>query len=97
MKPPIVHCKYLCTPISVCNGMYLLLLIVKAHFSWAAKKTLPILSALPPTRQVYPLACTISINQFFDKVLFTDCCRWQNFCPSLLRLVNNCVESIYKI
>ena len=25
------------------------------------------------------------------KVLFTDCCRWQNFCPSLLHLVNNCV------
>ena len=31
------------------------------------------------------------------KVLFTDCCRWQNFRPSLLRLVNNCVESIYKM
>ena len=30
------------------------------------------------------------------KVLFTDRCRWQNFHPSLLRLVNNCVESIYK-
>ena len=33
---------------------------------------------------------------FWFKVLFTDCCRWQNFCPSLLHLVNNCVESIYK-
>ena len=31
------------------------------------------------------------------KVLFTNCCRLQNFCPSLLRLVNNCVESIYKM
>ena len=31
------------------------------------------------------------------KVLFIDHLRWQNFCPSLLRLVNNCVESIYKI
>ena len=30
------------------------------------------------------------------KVLFSDHLRWQNFCPSLLRLVNNCVESIYK-
>ena len=30
------------------------------------------------------------------KVLFIDHLRWQNFCPSLLRLVNNYVESIYK-
>merc|ERR1712008_153874 len=30
------------------------------------------------------------------KVLFTNHCRWQNFRPSLLRLVNNYVESIYK-
>ena len=28
------------------------------------------------------------------QVLFTDRCRWQNFCPSLLCFVNNCVESI---
>ena len=27
-----------------------------------------------------------------NKVLFTDRCRWLNFWPSLLRLVNNCVE-----
>ena len=33
----------------------------------------------------------------FTKVLFTDRCRWQNFRPSLLCLVNNCVESIYKM
>ena len=33
----------------------------------------------------------------WTKVLFTDRCRWQNFRPSLLRLVNNCVESIYKM
>ena len=32
----------------------------------------------------------------FTKVLFTDRCIWQNFRPSLWRLVNNCVESIYK-
>ena len=31
-----------------------------------------------------------------SKVLFANCCQWQNFRPSLLRLVNNCVESIYK-
>ena len=31
------------------------------------------------------------------KAPFTDRCRWQNFRPSLLRLVNNCVESIYKM
>mgnify|MGYP001452831514 CR=1 FL=1 len=30
------------------------------------------------------------------KVLFIDHFRWQNFRPSLSRLVNNCVESIYK-
>ena len=32
----------------------------------------------------------------FNKVLFTNHCRWQNFHPSLLCLVNHCVESIYK-
>ena len=31
-----------------------------------------------------------------SKILLSDHCRWQNFCPSLLHLVNNCVESIYK-
>ena len=30
------------------------------------------------------------------KALFTSGCRRQNFRPCLLRLVNNCVESIYK-
>ena len=29
------------------------------------------------------------------KILFTDCCSWQNFRPSLFCLVNNYVESIY--
>ena len=33
---------------------------------------------------------------YHTKVLFTDRCRWQNFCPSLFHLANNCVESIYK-
>ena len=32
----------------------------------------------------------------FDKVLFTDRYTWQNLRLRLLRLVNNCVESIYK-
>ena len=39
--------------------------------------------------------CQYFCNKGF-KVLFTDRCRWQNFHPSLLHLVNNCVESIYK-
>ena len=39
---------------------------------------------------------SILLSHFLAKVLFTDCCRWQNFHSSLLRLVNNCVESIYK-
>ena len=30
-----------------------------------------------------------------NKTLFTDRCRWQNFCTSLLHLVNKCIESIY--
>ena len=30
-----------------------------------------------------------------NKVLFTDRYTWQNFCLRLLRLLNNCVESIY--
>ena len=30
------------------------------------------------------------------KVLFTDRYTWQNFRLRLLRLVNNCIESIYK-
>ena len=34
---------------------------------------------------------------FLSKVIFTDRCRWQNFHPSLLRLVNNFLESIYKM
>ena len=29
-------------------------------------------------------------------LLFIDRCRWQNFHPSVLRLMNNCVEFIYK-
>ena len=35
-------------------------------------------------------------SQICAKVLFTNHCRSQNFRPSLLRLVNNCVESTYK-
>ena len=31
------------------------------------------------------------------KILFTDRCRWQNFRPRLLHLVNNCVKSIYNM
>ena len=29
-------------------------------------------------------------------LLFTNCCRWQNVLPSILRLVNNFAQSIYK-
>ena len=31
----------------------------------------------------------------YTLALFTDHCLWQNFYPSVLRLVNNCVESIF--
>ena len=30
------------------------------------------------------------------KILFTDHCRWQNFCPSLLRLVDRLYTVIHK-
>ena len=29
-----------------------------------------------------------SVKSQYAKILFTDHCRWQNFCPSLLRLVD---------
>ena len=38
----------------------------------------------------------VCIENFVFKALFTSCRRRQNFRPSLLRLVNNCVKSIYK-
>ena len=40
--------------------------------------------------------CKDFLQEVAAKVLFTNRCRWQNFSPSLLRLVNNCVEFIYK-
>ena len=46
----------------------------------------------------YLKGSTFSLMCALDpKKLFTDRCRWQNICPSLMRLVNNCVESIYKM
>ena len=36
------------------------------------------------------------ISEVAIKVLFTNHYTWQNFCLRLLRLVNNCAESIYK-
>ena len=39
-----------------------------------------------------PLLLNIS-----TKELFTDRYAWQNFCLRLLRFVNNCIESIYKM
>ena len=34
-----------------------------------------------------------SVKSQYAKILFTDHCRWQNFCPSLLRLVDSLQSS----
>ena len=50
---------------------------------------------LQPQHQIWIV--TFPILRSVNKVLFTNRCRWQNCHPSLLRLVNNNVESIYKM
>ena len=37
-----------------------------------------------------------SVKRTFTKLLSTDCCRWQNFRPSLLRLVDRLYTVIHK-
>ena len=72
---------------------------VWSHFCAKTIVDVPILfsSNSKQTQNLFLTKCQEHFpSQYLTKVLFTDRCRWQNFCPSLLRLVNNCVEFIYK-
>ena len=64
----------------------------ETHFIYIEKKSRK--KGFSVQSLVHPVEWTL--NKLGTKVLFTNRLRWQKFCPSLLHLMNNCVESICK-